>query len=161
MDSLDFSKLSLYDSSCDISNQFERLNLKEEARNIITWDITLYANYERDQFIFIIADYHYNLEEKYNWTKIGDLELTFFYDNDLIHTELLYTSFIEIERWPYDFYSQANIYHVQPDFSLLNLGFIDVVRSDNFLYENSLGEITLFEDPLYGRPCRLSLIILK
>lgn len=163
MESLNLAQLSLQDKPYDLCDHLARINLRDQARTSITWGIILYADYDKDQFIFIagpVNDPH-DIGEEYNWTRVGDLQLTFFYNDSLIHAELLYTSFPEIERWPFDFYKYANVYMLLSDFSLANEGFIEVEHFENFLYENSPGEITLFKDPLYGKACKVPLIILK
>jgi hypothetical protein len=158
--------LSLTDKSDDLSKliiNLINLDIKNQARLTIKWVVVLYADYDNDQFIFVAgpANNCYNIDGEYDWSRIADLELTLFYTDRLIYAELLYTSLPEIERWPVDFYRCANLHMILPDFSLTCQGFIEVETFENFLYDDSPGELTLFKDPLHGKNCKVPLLITK
>lgn len=161
MDSFNLSQLSLSDDNDNLCEQFSRTNVRDQFSTSIVWRIILYADYENDNFIFVAVPVNslYDISEDYNLERIANLKLTFFYNDDLIHVELSYTSFPEIERWPFDFCEYASIYMLLPDFSLTNEGFVEVDHFNNFLEEYYRGEINIFKDPLYGKACRAPLII--
>lgn len=163
MEMPNLGNLSLQEDKYDLADHLSRVSLKEQARLSITWDVVLYADHDNDQFIFITGPvgHCHNLEGEYDWSRVGDLQLSLFYNDQLIYAELLYTSFPEIERWPVDFYNCANVHMLLSDFTLVNEGFIEVEHFENFLYDDSPGELTIFKDPFNGNKCKVPLIILK
>jgi len=151
------------DPLAGLSNHLKCLNLREYCPTNITWDVILYADHSNDQFIFIAGPVAncYDIDSDYEWTRIGDLRLTFYYNGELTCAELLYTSFPEIDRWPRDFVNSANLLMLLPDFSLKNEGYMKVENYEEFIFDDTAGELNIFKDPLYGKTCKVPLIIIK
>ena len=144
----DLFTFSVKDENEQIIDQMNDLDLNNQIKTKISWNLTLFADYGTDQFLLIVSNVNFytDISLYYDWNYMTDFRLDMYFNKDeMLYAELVYINVgEEITFFPKEFSNIIDVYMILNDDSLHNEGYIKNLFSEP-------AELNFYKDPLYGK----------